>query len=48
MSKKKEHKYPCAAWLGERSCAECRQIADERSYWSKEEWDEYWKKQGIE
>lgn len=23
------HQYPCDLWLGERSCAECRQIADE-------------------
>lgn len=37
------HKYPCISWQEERSCSECRQIADEQSYWDPEEWKSYWK-----
>jgi len=46
----REHKYPCIAWEEERACAICRGIAEERSYWSKEDWQEYreeQKKQGA-
>lgn len=42
---KRKHSYPCISWREERSCHICRQIADERSYWSEEEWDQYFKEQ---
>jgi hypothetical protein len=32
-----KHQYPCAAFLGERSCSICRHIADERTAWMDEQ-----------
>lgn len=43
MTKKEsvKHQYPCPLWLEERSCSECRQIADELSYMDSEERNAY-------
>jgi len=43
----KEHKYPCANWLEERSCSECRQIAEERAYLTLDEKIEELKRKGL-
>ena len=44
MSKNFTHHYPCDAWLEERSCAFCRQIADELSYLTPDERRDYGKR----
>ncbi len=38
-----KHKYPCIDWLEEHSCGICRGIADERSFWTSEDWNNYYK-----